>query len=64
MEDTPKYIKKIQLQIWLSKPPAERLRQAIQDNEALYTFWKQAQAELLLMEKMDKNIGNNSGILK
>ena len=46
MQDTPDHIKKIQLQIWLAKSPAERLRQAIQDNEALFTFWEQARSEL------------------
>ena len=54
MEDTPKHIKKIQLQIWLSKPPAERLLQAIQDNEAQFAFWKQAKAELHHGKKTDK----------
>lgn len=54
MEDTSKYIKKIQLQIWLSKPPAERLQIAIQDNEAQFAFWKQAKLELLSGKKPDK----------
>ncbi len=54
MQDTPKHIKKIQLQIWLSKSPAERLRQAIQDNEAQFTFWKQAKSELLHDKKSGK----------
>jgi hypothetical protein len=51
MEDTPKHIKKLQLQIWLSKPPEERLLRAIQDNEALFTFWKQAKEQLLSEKK-------------
>jgi len=51
MQDTPDHIKKIQLQIWLSKTPEERLRQAIEDNEALYAFWAQAK-EQLAAEKM------------
>ncbi len=42
MTDTPQHIKDLQLQIWLSKPPEERLRQFLIDNEVLYTFWKQA----------------------
>jgi hypothetical protein len=46
MDDTPQHIKKLQLRIWLSKPPAERLRQAIEDNDALFAFWKQAKSEL------------------
>ena len=54
MEGTPKQIKKIQLQIWLSKSPAERLKQAIQDNEAQFAFWKQAKLELLREKKTGK----------
>ncbi len=46
MNDTPDHIKKLQLQIWLSKPPAERLRQAIEDNAALFAFWERAKKEL------------------
>ena len=40
MNDTPQHIKDLQLQIWLAKPPMERLRQFLVDNEALYLFWK------------------------
>jgi hypothetical protein len=29
----------MQLKIWLSKPPMERLRQMMIDNEALRNFW-------------------------
>jgi hypothetical protein len=39
MTDTPPDIKDLQLKIWLSKPPMERLRQFLVDNEALYSFW-------------------------
>ena len=42
MTDTPQHIKDIQLKIWLSKPPGERLRQFLVDNEALYLAWKKA----------------------
>jgi len=42
MTDTPPHIKKLQLQIWLSKPPMERLKQFLLDNEALYLFWNNA----------------------
>jgi len=40
MTDTPEHIKQMQLNIWLSKSPMERLFQFLQDNEALYNFWK------------------------
>lgn len=36
MTDTPDHIKKKQLEIWLAKSPAERLRQFLIDNEAFY----------------------------
>lgn len=39
MTDTPQHIKDIQLQIWLSKSPMERLKQMMEDNEALFRFW-------------------------
>ncbi len=40
MNDTSKEIKDLQTKIWLSKPPAERLKQFMEDNDALYKFWK------------------------
>lgn len=39
MTNTPEHIKALQLKIWLSKPPMERLRQMMEDNEALMKFW-------------------------
>lgn len=43
MNDTPDNIKELQLQIWLSKSPAERLKQAMEDNAALFKFWETLQ---------------------
>jgi len=40
MTDTPEHIKQLQLNVWLSKPPMERLLQFLQDNETLFLFWK------------------------
>ncbi|HEY2726639.1 MAG TPA: hypothetical protein VGI61_05670 [Parafilimonas sp.] len=40
MTDTPEHIRQLQLNIWLSKSPMERLLQFLQDNEALFLFWK------------------------
>jgi hypothetical protein len=39
MTDTPQHIKELQLKIWLSKPPMERLRQMMEDNDSLFRFW-------------------------
>ncbi len=36
MSDTPKHIQELQLKIWLSKPPGERLRQFLTDNDVMY----------------------------
>ncbi len=43
MNDTPQHIKELQLKIWLSKSPAERLKQFMEDNSSLFQFWKVAQ---------------------
>jgi len=43
MNDTPQHIKELQLKIWLSKSPAERLRQFMEDNASLFQFWNKAQ---------------------
>ncbi len=45
MTDTPQHIKDLQLKIWLAKPPMERLKQFLIDNEALYKFWDKASKE-------------------
>lgn len=42
MNDTPEHIKQKQLEIWLAKTPAERIRQFCIDNDMLFQFWRQA----------------------
>ena len=42
MSDTPEHVRALQLKIWLAKSPGERLLRALQDNEVLYLFWKEA----------------------
>jgi hypothetical protein len=39
MNDTPAHVKQKQLEIWLSKPPEERLRLTLVMNDELYAFW-------------------------
>ena len=39
MTDTPQHIKSLQLKIWLSKSPMERLKQMMEDNASLFNFW-------------------------
>lgn len=43
MNDTPQYIKDLQLKIWLSKTPGDRLKQFMEDNASLFFFWNMAQ---------------------
>ena len=47
MEDTSPEIKKLQLAIWLSKPPQERLRIALEDNEAQFALWNELKKNLI-----------------
>jgi len=54
VEDTPEHIKKLQLEIWLSKPPGERLRLAIQSNEELFAFFN-AGKKSIAKAKADKS---------
>jgi hypothetical protein len=42
MTDTPQNIQDLQLKIWLSKSPMERLKQMMEDNAALTKFWATA----------------------
>ena len=41
MNDTPEHIRQIQLKIWLSKTPGERLLQFIKDNDAMFQALRQ-----------------------
>lgn len=47
MNDTPQHIKELQLKIWLSKSPGERLKQFMEDNAALFQFWKATQKSIV-----------------
>ncbi len=57
MTDTPKYIKDMQLKIWLSKSPAGRLKQFLSDNEVLLQFFEKAKksGQLNLYKANEKN---------
>lgn len=54
MNDTTKKIKDIQLAIWMSKTPEERLTTFIKDNETMYLIWKQHQ-EVAEKERVASN---------
>lgn len=54
MDDTPQHIKDLQLKIWLSKSPAERLKQFMEDNAAMFKFWKKASKNFERAEIIEK----------
>ena len=56
MQDTPQHIKDLQLKIWLSKPPMERLKQLLIDNDALFKFWKNIKTEILRHHQVKQKI--------
>jgi hypothetical protein len=46
MTDTPQHVQDLQLKLWLSKSPEERLLQALKNNEAIFLLFKQAREEM------------------
>jgi len=44
MTDTPQHIKDLQLKIWLSKSPMERLKLTLENSAALLHFWSSTRA--------------------
>ena len=44
MTDTPQHIKELQLKIWLSKSPEERLKLTLEGNGQLLHFWSTVRA--------------------
>ncbi len=56
MTDTPEHIKQLQLKIWLSKTPAERLKQFLEDNDALFEFSAKAKEALEEIRKLNSSI--------
>jgi hypothetical protein len=48
MTDTPQHIKDIQLQLWLSKTPGERLYQFLIDNDTMLIGLREAKKKMSL----------------
>lgn len=46
MKDTPDHIKQLQLELWLSKTPGERLYQFLMDNDAMLKALRQAKEKM------------------
>ena len=58
MTDTPEYVRNLQLKIWLSKPPEERLLQFILENDAWWKALQQAK-EIIGLSDFKDNPQNN-----
>ena len=62
MNDTPQHIKELQLKIWLSKSPAERLKQFMEDNASLFRFWAAARNSNVSQKVKDVQKSAKAGI--
>lgn len=54
IQDTPEYIKQLQLKIWLSKTPGERIIQFVKDNDDFFKMINAAKASLKTKHKNNK----------
>ncbi len=57
MNDTPEHIKELQLKLWLSKPPEERLLQFIRENDAWWQALKEAKENNLNLKETKNKAG-------
>ena len=58
MNDTPAHIKDLQLKLWLSKSPEERLLQFIRENDAWWQALKEAKEKNLKLKETKNKAGN------
>ena len=58
MNDTPAHIKDLQLKLWLSKAPEERLLQFIRENDAWWQALKEAKEKNLKLKETKNKAGN------
>jgi len=54
LTDTPKHIKDIQLKIWLSKTPEQRLFQFITENDAWWNALREAKSDQKAQKELSK----------
>ncbi|HEX8314214.1 MAG TPA: hypothetical protein VF609_04445 [Flavisolibacter sp.] len=54
MTDTPQHIHDLQLQLWLSKSPGERLLQALKNNEYVFLLFKHGREEMKRIKDQQK----------
>jgi len=57
LNDTPEHIKELQLKLWLSKPPEERLLQFIRENDAWWQALKEAKENNLNLKETKNKAG-------
>ena len=57
MNDTPEHIKELQLKLWLSKPPEERLLQFIRENDAWWQALKEAKENNFRLKEIKNKAG-------
>ena len=57
MNDTPENIKELQLKLWLSKPPEERLLQFIRENDAWWQALKEAKENNFKLKEIKNRAG-------
>jgi len=58
LNDTPAHIKDLQLKLWLSKSPEERLLQFIRENDAWWQALKEAKEKNLKLKETKNKAGN------
>lgn len=59
MNDTPDHVKKIQLELWLAKPPEERIRLTLQMNDELYGLWNEVKKNMAVSKQDGTDIVSN-----
>lgn len=60
MTDTPQHIRDLQLELWLKRSPADRLRQCIEDSDAFYRFVENVKPSAGAKEKVIIKINNDN----
>jgi hypothetical protein len=53
MTDISQNIKDLQLKIWLSRSPSERLKQFMEDNASLFRFWEAVRTSDSVLNPID-----------
>jgi hypothetical protein len=59
MNDTPDHIKQIQHRIWMQKPPMERLKQFLMDNDDFFRVTNSLKNQIKAEEALKKEFDND-----